>query len=45
MKSQKWLIFVFVVLCLSIQGLDAKKTVINDNKLTKTIKSNARAMK
>lgn len=37
MKVQKWLIFVFVVLCLSIQGLDAKKIVIHENELTKTI--------
>jgi hypothetical protein len=38
MRNQKWLIFVFVVFCLSIQGLDAKKIVINDDELTKTIK-------
>lgn len=37
MKSQKWIIFVFVVLCLSIWGLDAKKIVIDKNELTKTI--------
>jgi lipopolysaccharide export system protein LptA len=38
MKNQKWLIFVFVVLCLSIWSLDAKKIVIDKNELTKTIK-------
>jgi hypothetical protein len=37
MKSQKLVIFVFVVLCFSIWGLDAKKIVINENELTKTI--------
>ncbi len=37
MKSQKLFIFVFVVLCLSIWGLDAKKIVIDKNELTKTI--------
>jgi len=38
MKSQKWVIFVLVVLCLSIFGLEAKKIVIDKNELTKTIK-------
>ena len=37
MNSQKWLVLIFVVLCFSIWGLDAKKIVINDNELTKTI--------
>jgi len=37
MNSQKWLILIFVVLCFSIQGLDAKKIVINKNELSKTI--------
>ena len=37
MKSQKWFIFVLVVLCFSIWGLEAKKIVINLNELTKTI--------
>lgn len=37
MKSQKLVIFVFVVLCFSIWGLDAKKIVIDKNELTKTI--------
>ena len=37
MNSQKWLIFVFMVLCFSIWGLDAKEIVINDNSLKKTI--------
>jgi hypothetical protein len=37
MNSQKWLILIFVVLCFSIWGLDAKKIVIYDNELTKTI--------
>ncbi|MGD2093064.1 MAG: DUF3060 domain-containing protein [Candidatus Aminicenantes bacterium] len=37
MKRQKLVIFAFVVLCLSILGLDAKKIVIDKNELTKTI--------
>lgn len=37
MKNQKWLIFVFVVLCLSIWSLEAKKIIIDKNELTKTI--------
>lgn len=37
MKSQKLVIFVFVVLCLTVWGLDAKKIVIEENELTKTI--------
>ena len=37
MTSQKWLILMFVVLCFSIWGLDAKEIVINDNFLKKTI--------
>jgi hypothetical protein len=37
MNSQKWFILIFVVLCLSIWGLDAREIVINKNELTKTI--------
>jgi hypothetical protein len=37
MKSQKLVIFVLVVLCFSIWGLDAKKIVIDKNELIKTI--------
>jgi hypothetical protein len=37
MNSKKWLIFVFMVLCFSIWGLDAKEIVINNNSLKKTI--------
>ncbi len=37
MKSQKCFIFVFLVLCFCVLSLDAKKFVINDNELTKTI--------
>lgn len=37
MNSQKWLILIFVVLCFSLWGLDAKEIVINKNSLKKTI--------
>jgi hypothetical protein len=37
MKSQKWVILIFVVLCFSLWGLDAKEIVINKNSLEKTI--------
>jgi len=37
MRSKKWVILIFVVLCFSIWGLDAKEFVINHNELTKTI--------
>ncbi len=37
MRSQKWLIIVFIVLCLNLLGLEAKTIVINDNEAEKTI--------
>jgi hypothetical protein len=37
MKTQKWIIFVLMVFCFSIWGLDAKEIVIDKNEQTKTI--------
>ncbi len=37
MRSQKWFIIAFIVLCLNFLGLEAKTIVINDNEEEKTI--------